>query len=278
MREAAKLDSYANGRGPCCWPLHDANGDPVVSATPLSIVRRVYKPVFRALRSLLVAQSLLEYFQNVIYKIMFAAFRSVSRKNPQKPSLMRLSSKNTFHDYLLLSSPDIQPWNVLLFLDTAKHKDNTAYVGRCFSLAPKSEYVAVHEDCSGLCSSKTFIKPTDALRRCLSKKPCTERMSETKNRVLFLLCWWAWSIRLASAAFYTPRRSYSTYMLLAAASAYKISSVLQTSSPLQHTARSQETKTQLDSRRVFSRAVSKRGAPIHNDLCGRNAKQHKTAI
>lgn len=145
-------------------------------------------------------------------------------------SVMRLSSKNSSHGYLSWSSPNIRLWNVLLFLDTSKER----WLRWCRSLPPpcsKIRFVFFHDDSSKLCSPKTFIKPTDALRRCLSKEKIRNACRKPKRKVLFFSCWWAWSIRLAAATFYTPKRVYTAYMLLVAARACKISLVACTCSP-----------------------------------------------
>jgi len=82
MRVVTKLDGNANDRGPCRWSLRDTNGDPVVSATPLSAVSRVYKSVFRTLWSFLITQSSLKDFQkDLSFGHMSAAFLSASKNS-----------------------------------------------------------------------------------------------------------------------------------------------------------------------------------------------------
>jgi len=54
------LDSDMKDYGICYRSPKDTNTDPAVSVMPPSAVRKVYKPVFRTLWSLLIVQSLLK--------------------------------------------------------------------------------------------------------------------------------------------------------------------------------------------------------------------------
>ena len=77
-----KLGGDAYDRGSCDRSLKDTNGDPVVSATPLSAVSRVYKSVFRTLWSFLIIQSSLKDFQkDLSFRHMSAVFLSASKNS-----------------------------------------------------------------------------------------------------------------------------------------------------------------------------------------------------